>query len=67
MTAEIIMFLAILVFVGPVVALIFSWLGTIIVRRRQIAAHRNREPVTYGDSGGVPLIEKRGHVTRMPR
>ena len=73
MSADIILALSILVFVAPVAWLTLRWLGEIIARRRQVTAYRNREPETYGDAGGVPIqatvatIEKRSHVTRMPR
>jgi len=49
MTANIIMALAILVFVGPVAWLTLRWLGGIIVRQSQVAAHRKREPETHGN------------------
>ncbi len=46
---------------------LLRWLGTVIVRRRQIAALRNREPWKYGDPARVPVIEKRGSVEVIPK
>ncbi len=70
MTADIIMAVATLVFVMPVAWLLLRWVVGILVHRRQVAAQRrrerDREPESYGDAGGVPVIEKRGTVEIIP-
>ena len=37
------------------VFLTLRWLGKLIVRHRQVAAKREREPETHGDDGGRPI------------
>ena len=57
---------AIALLVGlPIGWLAFRWLGGVIVRQRQVAAHRAREPRTHGDDGGIPAVK--GRVEIIPR
>ncbi len=49
----------------PIGWLIFRKLGGFIVRQRQVAAHRAREPRTHGDDGGIPVAK--GRVENIPR
>ncbi len=57
----------VVILAGAVAWLVLRAIGTVIIRRRQVAAHRRREPRTHGDDGGMPIPVRRGHVTRMPR